>query len=295
LTNSQKSYVLAAITVAFWSTVATAFKIALTHLDLFQLLFLATLTAATVLLIPVVWNKHTSLLLAEVRAFPMRSFLVAAMNPLIYYLVLFAAYDRLPAQIAQPVNYTWALMLVLLSIIFLGQKPTKYDLVACVVSYAGVFVIATQGDFSFQGTDPLGLMLALASTVIWAGYWIVNMQDPRDERVSMCLNFFVAIPITGIACLMFSSFEFSTNGIIAAAYIGIFEMGLAFLLWSQALKLAENTSRVSTMIFISPFLSLVLIYFILGEPIHVTTYIGLVVIVSGLLIQRIPATARESS
>ena len=49
------------------------------------------------------------------------------------------------------------------------------------------------------------------------------------------------------------------------------------------------------MIFISPFLSLVLIYFILGEPIHVTTYIGLVVIVSGLLIQRIPATARESS
>jgi len=31
--------------------------------------------------------------------------------------------------------------------------------------------------------------------------------------------------------------------------------------------LAENTSRVSNLIFLSPFLSLVLIHYILGEPI----------------------------
>ena len=291
MTNSQKSYVYAAITVGFWSTVATAFKIALEHLDVFQLLFAATLTAALVLTVPVIFNRQLSTLLTELRRFPLHSLLVAAMNPLIYYLVLFAAYDRLPAQIAQPVNYTWALMLVLLSIIFLGQRPTKFDLIACIVSYAGVFIIATQGDMSFQDTDVLGLVLALASTVIWAGYWIVNMRDPRDEGVSMCLNFLVAVPITGLACLVFSDFNLGMEGIMAAAYIGVFEMGLAFLLWSQALTLAENTSRVSTMIFVSPFLSLVLIHFILGEPIHLTTYVGLVVIVAGLLLQRIPASS----
>lgn len=289
MTDSQKSYLYAAIAVAFWSTVATAFKIALGTLDIFQLLFLATVTAATVLLIPVLMGGHHKLLATQFALHPIRSFAAAAINPMIYYLVLFAAYDRLPAQVAQPVNYTWALMLVVLSIIFLGQRPTRYDLIACIVSYAGVFVISTQGNFSFANTDTFGLSLALISTVIWAGYWILNMQDPRDERVSMCLNFLVAVPVAAAACGYFSSFEFAKEGIAAAIYVGIFEMGLAFVLWSQALKLAVNTSRVSTMIFVSPFLSLVLIYFILGEPIHTTTYVGLVVIVAGLLIQRIPA------
>jgi hypothetical protein len=52
------------------------------------------------------------------------------------------------------------------------------------------------------------------------------------------------------------------------------------------LRLAENTSRVSNLIFLSPFLSLILIHFILGEPIYSTTYLGLVVIVAGLLLQK---------
>ncbi|MDA0339564.1 MAG: EamA family transporter, partial [Proteobacteria bacterium] len=66
----------------------------------------------------------------------------------------------------------------------------------------------------------------------------------------------------------------------------LFEMGLAFLFWSQALRLAENTSRVSNLIFLSPFISLIFIHEILGEPIHVTTYAGLGVIVTGLCLQR---------
>lgn len=277
--------------MVFWSTVATAFKLALETLDVFQLLFLATIMACTVLLIPVAMAGSWRLLAHELKRYPVRTLLTSALNPLVYYLVLFAAYDLLPAQVAQPVNYTWALMLVVLSIIFLGQRPTKFDLIACVVSYAGVFIIATQGDFRFSDTNLVGMGLALISTIIWASYWILNIKDPRDQRVSMCANFLVAIPITGIACFMFSSFQFEFYGALAAAYVGVFEMGLAFLLWSKALKLAENTSRISTMIFISPFLSLVLIHFILGEPIHLTTYAGLVVIVTGLLIQRIPVRA----
>ncbi|NJK98814.1 MAG: EamA family transporter, partial [Bacteroidales bacterium] len=44
------------------------------------------------------------------------------LNPLLYYLVLFKAYSLLPAQIAQPLNYTWPLILVILSIIFLSKN-----------------------------------------------------------------------------------------------------------------------------------------------------------------------------
>lgn len=290
--DSTKSYWYAGVTVAFWSTVATAFKLALVDLSEFQLMFLATSSAALVLLLAVIINGHLRLLTSVFQTHFLRTLGTAALNPLVYYLVLFAAYNRLPAQVAQPVNYTWALMLVVLSIIFLKQKPSKFDLAACLVSYAGVVIIATEGRMDFANTDLLGLSLALASTVIWASYWILNMTDPRDDRVAMCANFVLAVPLTGLACFWFSDFSFSGMGVYAAAYVGVFEMGLAFLFWSRALKLAANTSRVSTLIFVSPFLSLYLIHIIVGETIHFTTYVGLIVIIAGLLIQRAPLLAR---
>ena len=58
-----------------------------------------------------------------------RSILTALMNPCLYYLILFAAYERLPAQIAQPINYSWSIVLVFLSAMVLGQKVTALSLI----------------------------------------------------------------------------------------------------------------------------------------------------------------------
>ncbi|UCF83002.1 MAG: EamA family transporter, partial [Desulfobacteraceae bacterium] len=91
-------------------------------------------------------------------------------------------------------------------------------------------------------------------------------------------------------CLIFSSIRvFDTIGLIGAVYVGMFEMGITFVLWLSALKLSENTAKVSNLIFISPFLSLVFIHFLVGEDILASTYIGLVLIITGLLIQQLKA------
>jgi drug/metabolite transporter (DMT)-like permease len=295
VTRTTQSYLYAGITVAFWSTVATAFKLSLGYLDVFQLVLYASVSAATVLVIPVIVSGNVGLMIDELRKYPMQTFGFALLNPLIYYLVLFAAYDRLPAQIAQPVNYTWALVLVLLSIIFLGQRPTRYDLIATAVSYGGVVIIALGSGSDNVSFSLIGLGLAILSTLIWASYWILLMKDPRDERVSMCLNFVTVLPMALVLCLIFSDLSVPWQGWLGASYVGIFEMGLAFLFWSKALRLAENTSRVSTLIFLSPFISLWLIHLVLGETIYPTTYVGLAVIVTGLLIQRVPDLVLQSA
>ena len=61
------------------------------------------------------------------------------------------------------------------------------------------------------------------------------------------------------------------------------EMGLTFFLWLNALKHAERTDQVSQLIYISPFLSLILIGLILHEPIHASTFVGLVLILAGII------------
>ena len=69
--------------------------------------------------------------------------------------------------------------------------------------------------------------------------------------------------------------------------MGTFEMGLCFVLWLMAMKLTDNTARISNLIFLSPFLSLIFIHFLLGEDILPSTFIGLILIVTGLSFQRI--------
>ncbi len=61
------------------------------------------------------------------------------------------------------------------------------------------------------------------------------------------------------------------QGWAAVSYVGLFEMGITFVLWLNALRLTRNTARISNLIFISPFISLLLLATIIGEEIHSST------------------------
>jgi drug/metabolite transporter (DMT)-like permease len=287
-TDHRKAYLYALITVFFWSTVATAFKVALRYLDIYQLVFYASLTSSLILVVAVAINRQLHQLKETLAAHWRLCLLSASLNPVLYYLVLFAAYDRLPAQVAQPINYTWAIVLTFLSIVVLKQRMLWQDIMAACICYGGVVIIVGQGDWgTLRPEDAPGIALALGSTLIWATYWVLNIRDTREPTIALCLNFTVAVPITLVICFVFSNpLAVEPFGLAGAVYVGVFEMGLAFLFWSHALKLAENTSRVSNLIFLSPFLSLFFIHQILGEPIYITTWVGLLVIVFGLLLQQ---------
>lgn len=215
--------------------------------------------------------------------------MLGLINPFLYYLVLFKAYDLLPAQEAQAINYTWALMLAFLSVIFLKQKLTINDIVAGIICYFGVLIISTKGEpFSLNFSNLDGVFLALLSTVLWSMYWILNTKSKVDPIVGLFSNFLVSIPIISIYFLLTQPLSIpSLNGILAASYVGMFEMGITFLFWLKAMQSATSTSKIANLIFISPFLSLVFIYFIVGEEIYISTVIGLSTIVFGLVIQQL--------
>ena len=287
--NQKKAYIYGLSTILLWSTVASAFKLSLRYLDYIQLLLYSSIVSILVLSCILALKGKTQVLFSYSGKQYMQSLILGFLNPFLYYMVLFKAYDLLPAQEAQPLNYTWAITLTLLSIPLLKQRIGLKDFISVFVSYSGVVVISTQGDiFSFRFSNPLGVALALGSTVIWALYWIYNTKDARDPVAGLLLNFVFGLPWI-LACYLF----FSNNrvpdplGLMGAAYVGLFEMGITFVLWLSALKLSENTAKVGNLIFISPFLSLVFIHFFVGEDILASTFIGLALIVAGLLIQQL--------
>ncbi len=275
--------------VLLWSTVATAFKLSLQYFSPIELLLysgsVSTLLLGTIL----IYQGKLHLAFQCSRREYLLSILLGLLSPFLYYLILFKAYDLLPAQQAQPLNYTWAITLSLLAVPLLKQKIGWQQWLALLVSYCGVVVISTEGKpFSLQFTDPFGVTLALISTVIWALYWIFNTRDSRDPVVGLFVNFICSFPFVLGYYLLTTELRLPPlNGLYGAAYVGIIEMGICFILWLMAMKLTDNTARISNLIFLSPFLSLFFIHFLVGEEILAATLTGLILIIAGLFCQRI--------
>lgn len=293
--NQSKAMALGLVAVLLWSTVATAFKLALQHLTPLQLLAIASMTSLVLLLVVTLYKHSLHSILRYWREAPWRFLLLGAINPLLYYVILFQAYNLLPAQQAQPLNYTWALVLSLLAVPLLGQKLHRADIIALVLGYFGVLIISTRGDLlGLQFDSGLGVLLALLSTVIWALYWILNVQNKAPADVSLLLCFLHGTPLVLLAAWWWDGIPLSTEGMLSAVYVGVFEMGVTFILWMNAMKLATHTSRVSNLIFLSPFLSLILIHYILGEEIGISTFVGLVLIVLAVSYQQYSARRNAS-
>lgn len=288
MVDQKKAYAYAIIVVLIWSTVASAFKISLRYLNYLQLLFYASLISLLILFIILIFQNKLSLLKTYSKKDYLHSAMLGLLNPFLYYIVLFKAYSLLPAQQAVSLNYTWAIQIVLLSVPLLKQKIGFKSVLAIIISYAGVLIISTQGDIlALRVTNLYGVLLALGSAVIWALFWIYNIKDKRDEVVKLFLNFlfgfiFILIAIVFSKRLIIPKIP----GFTSAVYIGLFEMGITFVLWLKALKLSKTTAQVSNLIYLTPFLSLLIINIMIGEKILISTIIGLILIVMGIIMQQ---------
>lgn len=292
--QQHRAYTYAFLAILCWSTVGTAFKLTLRYTDFLSFLLYSSFFAVCVHLLIIIIQGKTGLLKRLKAKDFLHSAFLGMINPFLYYLVLLKAYDLLRAQEAGTLNYSWPVVLVLLSIPFLKQKISWKSLLAVLVSFTGIIIISTHGHlFSLHFTSAPGVLLALGSAFFWAIYWIFNMKDKREDVTKLFLNFcfgFIYILVTVIVrneVLQNASFRMQEwRGIAGAAYIGVFEMGITFVFWLMALNLSVTTAKVSNLIFLSPFISLIYIHFIVGETIFLSTFIGLIFIVGGIVLQQ---------
>ena len=285
MTDQKKAYLYAFLAVLLWSTAASAFKISLRYVTTIQLLFFASLVASlSLFVILLIQNKLSLFKTYSIKDY-IYSIALGLLNPFLYYVILFKAYTLLPAQEAQPLNFIWPIMIVILSIPILKQKISLKSFGAIIVSFIGVIIISTRGkllDLKFE--NPYGVFLALFSSIIWALFFIYNIKDRRDAIAKLFLSFTFGFIFTFI--LFVKDFHIPDwRGLAGAIYIGLFEMGITFVVWLKALKLSRTTAQVNNLIYLTPFLSLLFINFVVNERIVFSTIIGLILIVTGIIFQ----------
>ena len=286
MTKETKAVVYAAIAVLSWSTVATAFKMALRYLshdEMLTVACVASLLVFTVLL--TVQRKWGDLARLSAKEWG-RMALLGLLNPVAYYLVLFKAYDLLPAQVAQPINYAWPIVLLVLLALFGGQPIPRKKYIGMFLSLGGVALISLGGGgLTGSSLSVAGLLLAALSALLWALYWMVNKRVVAKMDSSLVL--WVSVLVSSVVMLLMTAPRLAQHitlqGALASGYVGWFEMGIPFICFGAAMRMTSNPALINQLCYLSPFLSLFFIATILGETILLTTYIGLALIVGGLI------------
>ncbi len=287
----KKSYFFAGVSIFFWSTVATITKLLLNGLNNFQVLWVSSFFAGVFLFAVSIFSGK----IKNLKKYTAKDFLVTILIGLpgtfFYYIFYYAGTDILPASQAFIINYMWPIMSVVFACIVLKEKMTIKKGIAVAVSFLGVGIVNAKELFS-GSTDSgviLGMLACLLGAVSYGLFTALNKKFHYDKILSMMMNYFVTFFVTSIINVV-SGNLFIPSGIetLGFAWNGIFTMAIACTTWVIALD-KGNTAKISNLAYITPFLSLVWTFFILGDEgiKDPNSLIGLCVIVAGIFIQLI--------
>lgn len=287
--RKRGAYIYAISAILLWSTVATAFKVALEYLSPEELLLYSSIVSFVTFYLIISIRGRMDEAFSLFREKPISIVAISLLNPLSYYLLLFHAYDTLPAQSALAINYTWGIVLPFLSVPLLGHRLGVSDIVGAILCYLAVLVVATGGDpLSLKFDSPQGVLCALGSTLSWSIYWIALVKFGKSSEVVLLCSFAIAIPLM-ILYMVIADIPVSLpdiRGTLSAVYVGLFEMGITFVLWGEALRRTDSVSTISTLIYMTPILSLFFIHSIVGEKIGFSTILAIFMILAGLYISK---------
>jgi len=284
--SKYKSYLFALVSVFLWASIAGVTKLLLQGLDSLQILFISTGFASLTLLLINVFSKKLHI----IKQYKIKDYLKIVLTGFIgifcYSFFLFTALFYLPAQEAFIINYLWPIMIVIFAIIILKEKLTIKKVIAMALSFIGIIIVVTKGNISsIDLSNPLGIALAISAAVCYGLFSVLVKKHKYDETVSMMLYHITGFLIAFVAVKSFSNIPdlnvFQTLGL---AWLGGLTSGIGYVTWAIALK-SGDTAKIANLAFITPFLSLIYIYVILGEKISIYSFVGLVIIVAGILIQ----------
>lgn len=282
----NSSYLFVLLASILWGSTAAVGKLLLADLNNIQVLFFANLFAFLSLSIIVIFQKKITIIKTYTKKDYFTFAWMAFLGVFCYAFFLYGAIQLLPAQEAFIINYLWPIIVVVFATLILKEKLTWRKALGILCSFIGVVIVVTKGDFSnMQFGNILGILSAVAGAIVYGLFSVLGKKQNYDKSTSMMFYYGFSFIYAFIAVTVFSEIpSLSMYQLGGVMWLGIFTSGLAFVFWFLALKYGD-TAKMSNMIFLTPFLSLVYIYFLVGEKILISSVVGLVVIVAGILIQ----------
>lgn len=155
-----------------------------------------------------------------------------------FHFLYFVALRAAPAVEANLINYSWPLLIVLLSALAPGERLRWWHVAGAVMGLAGTVLLVAGGEVAFSAEHVLGYVAAFGSALTWAVYSVVNRRFghvPTDAVGGFC----GATAL--LALLAHLAFEYTVIPEGAASWIfvlllGAGPVGAAFFFWDYGTK-----------------------------------------------------------
>lgn len=265
-------------------------KIALQNINIYEYLMLTYMVALPSSFIYVLARKKTDKLISGMRNIKEFAF-IAFLGLLNYGMLEFGlsyAEKFVSASLATVVYRTFPLLMLIFLPIMLRERITRYQLMALLAALAGLYIAMSGGGLSIFSNANLPI-LALVVAIALASAFVSVAIKKYSFDMEIAMFMFNLATFVFFASLFMASHAplqpLNYAALLSIVYVGIVYNVFVGLMYYGALRMIKTTF-VTNIYFLSPFITFVFSWLILGERIYVY-YVAIAILVSvGIIIQK---------
>jgi len=226
-----------------------------------------------------------------IAAFGMSGFYVASLAD-------FIGLQYITASLERVILFTYPILVILISAIFLNRKIKRIELLALVLTYIGIGIALYEnfklpdGDNTMLGCSLIFVAaLAYAIYVTGSGQMLKKMSTLQYNSLAM-IAACVAIIVHHAIAYNLALFDFEKEVYLLAFAMGFFSTVLASFLVTGGIRIigASHAAIISS---IGPISTIVLAYIFLGERLSALQWVGTLIVIGGVLTITLNKNSRD--
>ena len=271
----------AIITIIFWALAFVFTKLTLQYFDVYSLSFLRYFSASLTLIVMIFFMK--------INKPKKEDFLIYLFSGTIGFSIYVILFTKGAGMVSSATGSIVIAMVpvftALFSSIFYNEKLKTYQWFAIGIEFIGILVLTLMnGIFSINE----GVLWLLLAALCLATYNLLQRKLTKKYTAIEASTYSIFI---GTVFLFIFAPRAIQKTIVApieqlvyVSILGIFSSALAYIFWAKAISLAEKTTYVSNYMFVTPFLTTILGFIMMGEVPDYSTILGGIIILTGLFL-----------
>lgn len=184
-------------------------------------------------------------------------------------------------------QYTAPLFVLIWDCIYRKKAPSKKQCLVVLMAFAGMILFFFD---QLDGGQMLGNIIAIGAGLSFSGVFFINsLPDASSENASMLaflLSFLISIPFLG------DVWQMEASGIAALVVLGVFQVGLAYVLFARGAKLTSPVSA-SLIGLLEAVLNPTWVFLFYGEKVGRFALYGAVIILGAVVFNTVAGREKE--
>ncbi|EMU9000613.1 DMT family transporter [Providencia rettgeri] len=282
----QYNYLMYALAcVLIWSFIPIVSRLGQAGMDSFQFLFWSNLISAISVVIVALGSGYKVSKLFILPRNTIKKVFILGFLDCLFYLLLYYGYSIENGIAVLVIQYSWPLIIILLSVVLLKDKLAGRQIVGIIIGFIAVIITFTKGQITqLHVENPTALLLVFSGAFCFALMSVFSRQYSIDPYISTVWLFIFSTLTSLVLLLLFSEVQLPSKAAFWPTLInGILINGVSYILWFKAMN-TGHSAKIASVVFLSPVLSVQWLVLILSDPFEIAYIIGvLLVIISGVL------------